>query len=311
MPAIMTHHLHGQKVLQRVGRAFEERIDTQDAFIMGCQGPDPFFFATLGLYPMRYMRFGQLLHNTNVTAAMDYMMQFTARSPTKNRDVLSAYLAGYLCHYALDVTAHPYVFAMQYAGCEAMGLSEDKAHLHMRLETAIDTAMTNQFENPDKLMPRNKKVCLIISRMYYQTAKKFYGITLSKRCFLRAIRRVRFLERFLKSKRGMKRKILVRIERGFTQYSMYDAMSHSRDMKGFEDPLNLKKQVWVRPYDKAAQQDSFPELFSEAVSKAARFIELYHQNVSAGQITEGFGFDGIKEIIPSNKPTDKEPSTNE
>ena len=62
MPSLLTHHLFGQKVLRLYGRAFEENINTQDAFIIGCQGPDPFFFCFIGPKPHTYIRFGQKLH---------------------------------------------------------------------------------------------------------------------------------------------------------------------------------------------------------------------------------------------------------
>ena len=299
MPSMLTHHLFGQKVLQKYGRAFEEKIDTQDAFIMGCQGPDPFFFAALGPHPKAYLHFGQLLHSTNVTLSLDFMLRFAERASGETREILFAYLAGYLCHYALDKTTHPYVYAAQYAECKKLGLKKDKAHFHMRLETAIDSLMTGQYVNPNQLMPRNKKVCIIISGMYQRAAKEIYNISLSKRCFWRAIRCTRTVEHFLKSRRGIKRAVLVRIERLFTKYSAYDAMSHSPDLKGIEDPLNLKKSEWSSPADGTVHTETFCELFDLGIKCALSFIDLLQSKASASEIINGTGFDGVKEKVVS------------
>lgn len=304
MPSMLTHHLFGQKVLQKYGRAFEEKIDTQDAFIMGCQGPDPFFFAALGPRPKDYLRFGQLLHGTNVTQSFDSMFRYAGEAPGEEREILCAYLTGYLCHYSLDRTAHPYIYAVQYEECKKLGLDRDKAHIHMRLETVIDSLLTEQYENPNKLLPRNKKVCLTISGMYQNTAAEIYGLGLSKRCFWRAIRCTRMLERFLKSKRGVKRSFLVRVERLFCKYSMYDAMSHSRGLKGLEDPLNLQKREWISPADNKVRTETFHELFSEGLERAVETIRLLQKGVSAAEITGGIGFDGTEETItPPNQTT--------
>jgi hypothetical protein len=304
MPSILTHHLFGQKVLEKYGRAFEEKADTRDAFMMGCQGPDPFFFAALGPRPKEYYRFGQLLHGTNVTRSFDSFFRYAENAPGKEREILRAYLTGYLCHYSLDRTAHPYVFAVQYEETKKLGLDRDQAHIHMRLETVIDSLLTGEYENPDKLMPLNKRVCLAISKMYERVAAEVYGLSLSKRCFWRAIRCTRVLERFLKSKSGVKRSFFVRVERLFNKYSIYDAMSHSRDLKGLKDPLNLQRRKWISTAAGTVHTETFCELFSEGLERAVDAIHLLQKEATATEITSGVGFDGTEETItPPNQTT--------
>ena len=292
MPSICTHHLFGQKVLQKYGRAFQENVNTQDAFIMGCQGPDPFFFAALGTHPKNYLRFGQLLHGVNVTQSFEQMFAFQRVSSGETRDILFAYLTGYLCHYALDRTTHPYIYSVQNRICKEMGLSDDRAHIHMRLETAIDYLMTGQTENPSSLIPRNRKVCMVISNMFQTVSFNVYGIALSKSCYWRAIRCTRIVERFLKSRKGIKRKLLSGIERIFTRYSMYDAMSLSEDTKGLEDPLNLKKQGWEESSPQKYRCESFEELFHMGILQAVSCIKMFSDGEQASKITVGMDFNG-------------------
>lgn len=292
MPSILTHHLFGRRVLAQNGWTYPRGSDERDAFVMGCQGPDPFFFAPKLDKPTKYMRFGQLLHSVHVTACFGAMRRYTERRAGKERAVLEAYLTGYLCHYALDRTAHPYVYAVQYRECEKHGVTKDVAHVHARLETAIDSLLTGQYENPDRLMPKNRGACMTVGRMYRQVAHAVYGMALPESCFWTAIRCMRSAEWLLKSRYGMKRAILTTVERMFHRYSFYEAMSHSRGTKGLPDPLNRSHAEWIAPADGTVHHESFQELFDAATGFAGDKIALFRAGAPAAEITNGIQFDG-------------------
>lgn len=292
MPSLLTHHLLGRRVLTQNGWSYPAGSDECDAFTMGCQGPDPFFFAPKLDQPTKYIRFGQLLHSVHVTACFDTMRRYVERQSGKERSVLKAYLTGYLCHYVLDRTTHPYVYAVQYRECEKHGVTKDIAHVHARLETAIDSLLTGQYQNPNRLMPNNRNVCMTVGRMYRQVAHTVYGILLPESCFWTAMRCMRFAERLLKSRYGAKRAVLTTVERMFHRYSFYEAMSHSRDTKGLTDPINQSHAEWLSPADGAAHRESFCELFESAADLAGEKIALFRTGAPAAEITNGIQFDG-------------------
>ena len=96
----------------------------------------------------------------------------------------------------------------------------------------------------------------------------------------------------------------MRVERLFCKYSMYDAMSHSRGLKGLKDPLNLQKREWISPVDNEVRTETFHELFSEGLERAVGTIRLLQKGASAAEITGGIGFDGTEEMIaPPNQTT--------
>ena len=95
MPSLLTHHLLGRRVLTQNGWSYPAGSDECDAFTMGCQGPDPFFFAPKLDQPTKYIRFGQLLHSVHVTACFDTMRRYMERQSGKERSVLKAYPVSY------------------------------------------------------------------------------------------------------------------------------------------------------------------------------------------------------------------------
>ncbi len=299
MPSLLTHHLFGQKVLRLYGRAFEENINTQDAFIIGCQGPDPFFFCFIGPKPHTYIRFGQKLHIVKVEQSLEEMRRYLGKCPRAEKEIIRAYLTGYLCHFSLDVTAHPYVYAVQKRENEAMGFfDKDTARVHARLETAIDTLLGQTAVNPHRLLPCNKTVCMAIGKMYRKLAKSLYGTILPENCFWRAVKSVRTGEHFLRSRYGIKRAVLPKAERLISRHSMYEAMSYSPDTKGISDPLNERHSEWISRADGFVHCDSFPELFEQAVSKAKRNIDAYFNGEPVHVITRGLDFNGDPEKQP-------------
>ena len=305
MPSITTHHLFGQTVLKMRGEDLSP--DAYDAFVWGCQGPDPFFFAAFGTRPRVYLRFGQLLHSTGVTRSFGFFLDSARRAEGPSREILRGYLSGYLCHYALDRTAHPYVYARQYEACARLGQEKDLTHFHMRLESAIDAAFSGITSNPTDLLPANRRVFRAVGGMLSEAARTVYGSSLPAGCFRRAAGRMRLTERFLKSKRGLKRRAVSRIERLFAPASLYDAMSHEDGTKGIDDPLNLGKAPWRDPAGGGERTESFPALFEAAKETAVRLIGLAESGADAEQITNGTDFCGLPEksagtgSVPSQK----------
>lgn len=309
MPSLLTHHLFGQKVLHAQGWAYSPGSGAQDAFVLGCQGPDPFFFA-LGLrHPSGYIRFARALHTVRSTEAIEAMCRYTARRQGKERAVLDAYLAGYLCHYALDSTAHPYVYAVQKRECAALGMKKDRAHIHMKLETAIDSMLTGIYENPSRLLPRNRDACFIIGRMYRAVARSVYGLPLPESCFWMALRRMVSMERLFKSHWGIKRAALSAAERFFCRYSFFEALSHSRDTKGISDPLNRAHREWTAPADGSLHSESFSELFRQGMEKAGAIILKYRAGAPASELTGGIQFNGGPERPRAGKKTHRHKQT--
>ena len=101
MPDIIVHDAFGAEVLERTGLKVKKEI-----YAFGLLGPDPFLFYHFYLPPFRHNtnRYSSVMHREHTG---DFLMELLKRA--KGNDEMFSYLAGFLCHYALDANTHPYI----------------------------------------------------------------------------------------------------------------------------------------------------------------------------------------------------------
>lgn len=103
------------------------------AYLLGADGPDHMFFKILwrcGPYKYRFMNLGRRVHNARCD---DFLCALIKHAQS---DTQKAYTLGFLCHYALDQTIHPYVRYMSRPGGD-FGMKGG----HGYLEEAIDSTL--------------------------------------------------------------------------------------------------------------------------------------------------------------------------
>lgn len=120
MPDIVVHTKFGAEVWERLGLALDRAV-----YDFGLLGPDPYLFYRFYLPPFRNRvnRYSSAMHRTHTG---DFLIRLAYRA-RENGEAL-AYLCGFLCHYALDSTAHPYINAK----------AENSGAMHMAIEHRLD-----------------------------------------------------------------------------------------------------------------------------------------------------------------------------
>lgn len=107
MPDMTVHNAMGDRVLAKLPEEISARISS-DEFHVGVLGPDPFFFYRFFALPFTNgvdLR-GKTMHHRKCGR---FLMELAA---TAKDDKAFSYFCGFLCHYALDSTAHPYINAL-------------------------------------------------------------------------------------------------------------------------------------------------------------------------------------------------------
>jgi len=112
-------------------------IVTEDAYLFGSQGPDPLYM--LGIFPLRLksrpLPYGSMLHTARTGL---FLVRLCALAKEKS-EIEKAYAMGFLTHYALDSTVHPYVNTHS---LDANG--NYQSALHVRLENNWDALYSNR-----------------------------------------------------------------------------------------------------------------------------------------------------------------------
>ena len=101
MPDIVVHTNFGAKIARRL----ELDID-QNIYNFGLLGPDPYLFYHFYMKPLsnRVNKYSSVMHREHTG---DFLTALAKRA--KDDEDVFAYLAGFLCHYALDSDTHPYI----------------------------------------------------------------------------------------------------------------------------------------------------------------------------------------------------------
>ena len=120
MPDIVVHTSFGKEAAQRIDFEIEN-----DVYRFGLLGPDPYLFYRFFVPPFRNRvnRYSSVMHRTHTG---DFLAELANRA--KGNPEVFPYLAGFLCHYALDSNTHPYINRK----------AKNSAAMHMAIEHRLD-----------------------------------------------------------------------------------------------------------------------------------------------------------------------------
>ncbi|MCL2169707.1 MAG: zinc dependent phospholipase C family protein [Defluviitaleaceae bacterium] len=292
MPAMITHLLCGQRVLECVDAKLANIVHRhRKLYDLGTQGGDMFFYrpwgATRGI--------GSRMH---VEGAGVFLSSMAAGLKGLENDACRegalAYFAGFLTHYAMDCAGHPYVFYK--TGFDEDGeLTGVYKVYHVTFESAIDTLLLRHLESS---RPIDKKWYkrLNIRRKHARTTagvlsgaiNNAYNTELKCRHALSAMAYMSIASRVLRSRWGIWRGIVGFVENRFTGDGVWTAMIHRQDIGDGIDYLNKGNKVWREPWDaESVRYDSFKRLFEDAADDAVRMIEAVWEYVHGKTSLDG------------------------
>lgn len=134
MPDFFSHMFLGKAVVPSMPAFFQEAVGMHTPlFHLGCQGPDIFFYYKM-LSPGGHRRagaFANTCHGRDTRKLLAYGASFLKQH--RDDRGFASYWAGFLCHYALDSSAHPFIEA------HAQGF-----RAHKRLEMHLDAYLLHK-----------------------------------------------------------------------------------------------------------------------------------------------------------------------
>jgi hypothetical protein len=310
MPALLTHDYFGQDVIKHIGGTFFNRpddealnTDLRDAFLLGNQGPDPFFFTLFSVHLKRCKEFGSRMHHEKIAETMEAFRRLAFKSPEPQQSILYAYLLGFICHFTLDSTMHPFVYAQQYALCDAgvEGLDRrDGSIVHGQIEADLDAMVLTQrvgagvetYDFTTEVLKARESTLELLDTAYRALALEVYAVDLPKDAFSRGVKDWRTTIKRLYSPRGIKRVAFGGAERIFRRHSLVQAISLRAGVGESCDFDNHEHLPWKNPSTGVVSDASFSDLFQTAlraaVANAARFVK----GEAAAELTLGLDFEG-------------------
>lgn len=329
MSDLITHDIFGRDVYDKQFQFIGGSRDEADAFLLGCQGPDPLFFAAITPKLYRYRSVGSTMHERKPTELLHSLKQSLAILPSEEKAIGRAYALGFVCHYLLDSTVHPFIYSQEYALCDAgePGLDRSNANeVHAFIERELDEFLlfTRRDEtiatfNPSKqILKASNQTLRIISKLYAYIALSTYGQAVPDDLFVCSVQNYRLIERALYSPRGVKRSVLGNLEQLIRPYSMIFAFTPEAIERTQSDFANSEHIAWVNPFTFETSTASFEDLYEKALAEAlAATVAFDSSNFdleAARLLTEEKNFSGepvvaILTHVEDAPQTSTEPST--
>jgi hypothetical protein len=192
-----------------------------------------------------------------------------------------AYLSGYLTHYALDRTAHPYIYYKTGSRRENEPVKSLRYSVyHRSFETAIDVLMLKLVsgEKPStkklwELLKLSQKEAVDIADLIGKNIRGAYETKVSGKQVYRSFLYMMRLTRLMQSKNGRRKQLMAFAEDMTIGERICSSLIHLQEINDGIDYLNLEKKPWVLPWDNQKKFDhSFTEMFETAILESELMI---------------------------------------
>lgn len=261
MPDVAMHHAFGQEVRASLPEEVQEYLmDTP--YVFALYGPDPWFMHQP--WKRRQGR-GRWMHTTK-TGAFLMALAEKAKEGSAPREMFS-YLAGFLCHYALDSEAHPYII---WRSTETWPTKR----AHRDLEHALDAALLKReghwkekhpvtdYHFPDLRLP--EAMAPDLNAVY----ENVYGWKNAFSSLNPCYHRYRALYRVMEKPWSF-----LTVLASVIPTHRFRSIPYVRSAFLDRDIENLSHQSWHEAYARdLTSTESFPELYEKARKESVRMI---------------------------------------
>lgn len=286
MPALITHHLFGEESIDRLPQGVITSDEERIAFILGNQGPDPFFFHILTPRVSDCTLLAQVMHRSRMSRQFACLRDGVSHLQPRDASLGRAFALGLLSHYVLDRNAHPFVYEQQFGIVESDSELEDSSsQVHAVIESDLDVLMLQLKRDgatvddypPAGEIVTTDRINRVAGVLMSYVAGRVYGIDIPAGEYGAAVANMQRLYRAIEPAGSVKTRAISLVEGLVHDYSLLDGLAHCVTTELPERTGNLGYLTWKNPFTDEVSNESFPEVFDRALvdyeCTVARFIE--------------------------------------
>ena len=284
MPGLITNYMFGERSFQLLSPNYLKEIirNNTNSFRMGLQGPDIFNYY-LNVNGQKYQHhITKILKKRNTHCFIDNMLDYISIMDTSDKDICLAYIAGFLCHHALDIHIDPYLRYRMYKDIEAdPSLSRDNFY-YRRLETLIDTILLKRLNhmepsqlNLEALVSLNKRERKHICDCLLYGLRTTYNYRLSRKSLLKVIASVKKTCIFLQTNPQMHIQMVNFFKNRLHLSSARSSLIYPEYTGDPFDYMNENRSDWYIPHDKEPHSESFIDLLDLADIYINKVLETF------------------------------------
>lgn len=282
MPDPVTHYYFSYKILSELDAEISSKIE-EPVFERALQGPDP--WSAIGFFggkEKQHCKRSSIMHKEKTG---NFFISLTNEVKESKDTSLFSFLVGFICHYYLDKTTHPYIICK---GGEYDG-TKDTYNLrngHVRIEHLIDSYYIRHyykkkpwhFSIPKEIF-KLKQYPESLSDPLNKIFKTVYGWDNAFKLFNKSLHHQSLFYRLMQDRFGILKFLLGFISHKNTDYTVFSYYKPDTAI-GDADYMNECKAFWHHPYDNEIESnESFFELFNIAKEKSKEIITLVYNYI--------------------------------
>ncbi|MDD3220955.1 MAG: hypothetical protein EOM34_06650 [Clostridia bacterium] len=284
MPGLITNYLFGERAYQSLSPNYLKEVirKNTNAYRMGLQGPDIFYYYLNSYAKKKKNNICNILHEKNTGAFIDSMLEYASVLDTEDKEICLAYIAGFLCHYALDTHTHPYLHSRMMSDFEENPKLCRDPFYYRRLETMMDTLLLKRLNhmepsqlNLEALVSVSKRERHQISDCLLYALRSTYHYRLSRKTVVKVLASVRNTCIFLQTNPRMRQRLLCFFENCLKVTPSKTCFIYPEYHGDPHDYLNESKRTWFSESNDTPHTESVFELLNTA-------------NIFSNQILEAF-----------------------
>lgn len=301
MPALITHHLFGEESMERLPAGTVSTGEERAAFLIGNQGPDPFFFRVRTVNIRPCMELGHRMHAARVTRQFQALRDGVSRLPARDAGIGRAFALGLLSHYALDRIAHPFVYAQQWGIQEADAELETKgSQVHALIEGDLDVLMLQEKRGgatcadypPAEELATGERINKVAGALTSFIARSVYGLEVGGAEYGGAVSDMQLAYRLIEPAGSGGARVLSALGGYSSTLSLLASLAHRVTAEVPAGAGNLAHRRWIDPFTRTESSESFPEVFERALDDYERTAALFVQGGDMAAVTHHMNYSG-------------------
>ena len=279
MPATVTHAFFAKDIYDILPDNIRKDLDIDKCKMFGQSVDSLMFYNLFSILPGKDIRkFQYHFHSYNTQDFFINLLKYIRDNNIHDKDTYS-FLYGFICHFVLDSTLHPYIIYKTGRFDKHIPSTYKYNNIHAFMESFIDMDMVNKRmkTNPYKfnvskfcfdIEPFSNDLNKAIDYVFYNT----YGLKNMSSVYYKSLKQMRMaINVFRRDAYGIK-KFIYKLVDTFTFDNTYrfEAISYHVPLEDRHNYLNMDNKLWRHPvnYDDTSCES---------------FIDLYLKSINAGK----------------------------
>jgi len=283
MADIYMHSKLALEVTSKLDYKFNEKI-----VFLGAQGPDPFYYNSFSKEYKDYCFYADRMHDTTTDKLFINMIEYVKNNLTQKT---FSFLAGFICHYALDVKIHPYIYNKVGVYKKEDPSTHQYRGLHLKFERSIDALLIERdfkikhykFKLYKKYLPLSQAPNLAMKIMEYTLKETYNKENGGNMYYTSVLKMYKTIKKITTDRYGIKKQFYKIVDLFNNDKDMfYKDLSFYNHLENY-DYHNLEKNTWNHPVTNEEYNYSVIELYDQAVIFATKLITEVSQYLFEGK----------------------------